>query len=196
MTGITLMDQPDPTLESELTLTAHGRCVALISMRLARALGFERAEQRRVGLAGALHDIGKRNIDARVLGKTEALDADEWAQIRMHPELGERRLRGAGLDDIALWVRWHHERPDGRGYPDGLPGAKVPLEARILAVADAYDAMVTERCYGSTLEPDEALAELRHCAGSQFDPVVVAAAVRCGLDVSAETGARFTVAER
>lgn len=180
MTASALMDQPGPGLEDELELTAHGRSVALMAMRLAEELGFKRDAQRRIGLAGALHDVGKRYLDERILTKTEPLDAEEWKQIRLHPELGERILQRAGLDDIASWVRWHHERPDGRGYPDRLRGPRIPLEASILAVADAYDAMITERCYGVQLSPEEALAELQRCAGSQFDPAVVAAAVRCG----------------
>jgi len=196
MTAIGLMDHPGQDLQDELELTAHGRSVALISMQLAGELAFDRAAQRRVGLAGALHDVGKRDIDERILAKDGPLDAAEWAQIRMHPELGERILRRAGLDDIASWVRWHHERPDGRGYPDRLRGPRIPLEASILAVADAYDAMITARCYGERLEPHEALAELRRCAGSQFDRPVVAAAVRCELDLSAGADARVGVAQR
>ncbi len=184
MTATGLMDHPGQDLEDELELTAHGRSVALISMRLASELAFDRSAQRRVGLAGALHDVGKRHIDSRILEKDGPLDADEWAQIRLHPELGEQILRRAGLDDIAGWVRWHHERPDGRGYPDRLRTTRIPLEASILAVADAYDAMITARCYGVQLSPHEALAELRRCAGSQFDRPVVAAAVRCDLDAS------------
>lgn len=185
MTASALMDHPGQDLDEELELTPHGRSVALIAMRLAGELALERSAQRRIGLAGALHDIGKRHIDKRIIEKDGPLNAAEWAQIRMHPELGERILRRAGLDDIASWVRWHHERPDGRGYPDRLRGPQIPLEASILAVADAYDSMITARCYGEQLEPHEAIAELRRCAGSQFDRSVVAAAVRCGLDVSA-----------
>ena len=196
MTTHALTDQPGPNLDENLELTAHGRSVALIAMRLARLLGFERPAQRRIGLAGALHDVGKREIDERILAKPGPLNSLEWRQIRMHPELGERALRNAGLHDIAAWVRWHHERPDGRGYPDRLRTAQIPLEASILAVADAYDAMTTSRCYGEQLDPDEAIEELRRCAGSQFDPVVVAAAARSGLEVSVGTDARFSVAER
>jgi HD-GYP domain-containing protein (c-di-GMP phosphodiesterase class II) len=180
MTASALMEQPGPGLEDELELTAHGRCVALMAMQLAEELGFERDAQRRIGLAGALHDVGKRHIDQRILSKTEPLNEADWAQIRRHPELGERILQRAGLEDIATWVRWHHERPDGGGYPDGLRGFQIPLEASILAVADAYDAMITTRCYGTQLSPEEAVSELQRCAGTQFDPVVVAAVVRCG----------------
>lgn len=189
----TLMDQPGSTLEDELELTTHGRTVALISMRIAKTLGFDRESQRRLGLAGALHDVGKRLVDERVLAKPGPLDAHDWAQIKLHPGFGERILRHAGLDDIAVWVRWHHERPDGRGYPDGILSSQIPLEASILAVADAFDAMVTERCYGRQLNRDEARAELRRGAGTQFDPAVVSAALRCGLDVSSGADARFAI---
>ena len=184
MAATGLMDQPTAYLEDELELTAHGRSVALNAMRIASELAFERSAQRRIGLAGALHDVGKRDIDEGILRKPGPLNAVEWAHVRTHPERGEQILRGAGLDDVASWVRWHHERPDGRGYPDRLRGSRIPTEASILAVADAYDAMVTARCYGEQLEPHEALAELRRCAGTQFDRPVVAAALRCDLDVS------------
>jgi HD-GYP domain-containing protein (c-di-GMP phosphodiesterase class II) len=196
MSAGALMERLGSTLDEELELTEHGRCVAVVSMQLAGALGFERRVQRRIGLAGALHDVGKRLIDERILDKPGPLDEGEWAQVRMHPELGERILRNAGLPDIAKWVRWHHERPDGRGYPDHLWGPHIPLEASVLAVADAYDAMVTVRCYGAPLEPEEALAELRRCAGSQFDPRVVSAALRCGLELSDGADAHVETSER
>jgi HD-GYP domain-containing protein (c-di-GMP phosphodiesterase class II) len=196
MTAIGLMDHPGPDLDDELELTAHGRSVAVIAMQIANELAFERAAQRRIGLAGALHDIGKAHIDERILAKPGPLDAAEWAQVRLHPARGEQILRRAGLDDIAGWVRSHHERPDGRGYPDRLRSPRIPPEASILAVADAFDAMITARCYGHQLEPGEALAELRRCAGSQFDPPVVAAALRCGLDVSGQADARVAIAPR
>jgi HD-GYP domain-containing protein (c-di-GMP phosphodiesterase class II) len=173
-----------PALVEELELTAHGRSVSLLAMQLADALGFESHRLRRVGLAGALHDVGKGGIDPRILAKPGPLDPDEWEQIRLHPELGERILRRAGLIDAARWVRYHHERPDGQGYPDGLRDEEIPVEAAILAVADAFDAMITDRCYGEQLDHDQALDELCRCAGTQFDPTVVVAAVRCDLHVS------------
>lgn len=179
MTATVLMEQPVLTLDDELELTEHGRSVAVISMRIARSLGFERAAERRIGLAGAMHDVGKRLLDPEILEKPGPLDAADWAQIRLHPELGERILRRAGLRVIARWVRWHHERPDGRGYPDRLRSPHIPIEASILAVSDAFDAMVSARCYGEQLDLVAARAELQRCAGTQFDPVVVATAVRC-----------------
>ena len=173
-----------PALQEELELTVHGRSVALIAMQLAEALGFNADDVRRIGLAGALHDVGKRELDQRILAKEGPLSTEDWQQIRRHPELGERILRRVGLADAARWVRWHHERPDGRGYPDGLGGDEIPREASILAVADAFDAMITNRCYGEQLDEDDAIHELCRCAGTQFDPTVVAAALRCDLHVS------------
>ena len=180
-----------PALQQELELTAHGRSVALLAMQLAEAVGFDSGDVRRIGLAGALHDVGKRALDPRILAKPDPLDPADWEQIRRHPELGERILRRVGLNDAARWVRWHHERPDGRGYPDGLRGQEIPREAAILAVADAFDAMITNRCYGQQLDQDEAVHELCRCAGTQFDPTVVAAALRCDLHVSDGTDAHI-----
>jgi HD-GYP domain-containing protein (c-di-GMP phosphodiesterase class II) len=93
--------------------------------------------------------------------------------MQRHAELGARILAGANLDDISGWVLAHHERPDGRGYPHGLRDNEIPLEAKILAVADSYEAMTSDRCYRLALGADAAQVELRQCSGSQFDPVVV-----------------------
>ena len=181
---------PKAVLDDDLELTEHGRSVALLAIKLADAIGFDREAQREIGLAGALHDVGKREIDPEILEKCGPLDDEDWEQIHRHPEIGERILRNVGLTGIARWVRWHHERPDGAGYPDGLHGDEIPLEAAILAVADAFDAMLCNRCYGRQLNESEALAELWRCSGTQFDPVVVAAALRCGLHVSDGADAR------
>jgi HD-GYP domain-containing protein (c-di-GMP phosphodiesterase class II) len=99
--------------------------------------------------------------------------------IRRHPELGAQILEHASFADVREWVGAHHERPDGRGYPLGLRGAALPLEARILAVADAYEAMTSDRAYRSSIGQAAARAELQHCAPGQFDPVVVEAFLRC-----------------
>jgi HD-GYP domain-containing protein (c-di-GMP phosphodiesterase class II) len=195
MTAGMLTDRPRPALDEELELGEHARYVAVVSIQLAAQLGFERNAQRRIGLAGALHDVGKRLIDAAILDKPGPLNEGEWEQVRRHPALGEEILAEAGLHDIASWVRWHHERPDGTGYPDGLRRERIPLEAAILSVADAFDAMITDRCYGERQTREQALDELRNCAGSQFDPEVVSAALRCGLDVSDGAGARVTTVE-
>jgi HD-GYP domain-containing protein (c-di-GMP phosphodiesterase class II) len=139
----------------------------------------------RIRAAGVLHDIGKLGVADAILFKPGTLTVDEWAEIRRHSELGARILAHANLPDIAAWVLAHHERMDGHGYPNGLAGEAIPLEARILAVADAYEAMTAERAYRCAMAPDAAQRELRRAAGGQFDPVVVDAFLRILADSSA-----------
>jgi diguanylate cyclase (GGDEF)-like protein len=136
----------------------------------------ERAE--RVRLAGILHDVGKIGISDRVLTKPGPLDPDEWSEMRTHPQIAARLLNGADFDDIREWILCHHERPDGGGYPRGLRGEEIPLEARILAVADAYEAMTADRVYRPALGEEAARAELTAGAGTQFDADVVDALMR------------------
>src|SRR5204863_317730 len=112
--------------------------------RFAALLGLTEEHVQRVKLAGVLHDIGKVGVPDAVLQKAGPLDEGEWDEMRKHCELGSRLLSGAGLEDIASWVLQSHERPDGRGYPAGLAGSEISPEARILAVADAYEAMVAD----------------------------------------------------
>jgi HD-GYP domain-containing protein (c-di-GMP phosphodiesterase class II) len=115
-------------------------------------------------------------IPDAILEKPGALSDTEWALIRRHTLIGERILAAApALERSARLVRWSHERVDGTGYPDGLAASEIPLGSRIILVADAFDAMVTERSYGTMLSEADALTELRRCAGTQFDPSVVAA---------------------
>ena len=126
--------------------------------------------------AGILHDIGKLGDLRRDPAQARARSTtDEWAEIQRHPELGSRILEHANLRDIAAWVLHHHERIDGGGYPQGLAGEAIPLEARILAVADAYEAMTADRPYRAALPLAAARDELRRGAGTQFDREVVAA---------------------
>ena len=127
----------------------------------------------RVRVAGVLHDIGKLGISDAVLLKPGSLVASEWEQIERHPEVGARILEHANLRDVASWVLAHHERVDGAGYPRGLGGDAIPLEGRVLAVADAYEAMTADRPYRRALSHEVARAELRRGAGTQFDPQVV-----------------------
>ena len=153
---------------------AHSQTVAGLAERMALGLGLAPDRVLRIRLAGLLHDIDKIGVADSILRKPAALDPLEWEEMRQHPELGARIVRGAGLEDVAEWVLAHHERPDGRGYPYGLRGDQIPLEARILAIADAFEAMTADRPYRTGMPADQARAELERCAGSQFDPALVA----------------------
>ena len=154
--------------------SAHARTVARYSAAIAAELGFGRAAIERVRLAGLLHDVGKLLVPAAVVGKAGPLDDEEWALMRRHPELGAELLGGPGLGDVREWVLAHHERPDGRGYPFGAAGDEIPMQARVVSVADAFDAMTAARCYKPAFSAATAVRELRRGAGSQFDPAVVA----------------------
>ena len=153
----------------------HSQTVGRYAEQIASALGLSEARVDRIRAAGVLHDIGKLGVADAVLKKPGALTDEEWAEMRRHPELGARILDHANLRDISAWVLAHHERIDGRGYPHGLAGDDIPLEARILAVADAYEAMTADRAYRAALGHDAAQEELRAGTGTQFDPVVVEA---------------------
>jgi diguanylate cyclase (GGDEF)-like protein len=156
----------------------HSRTVGRFARDTAAALGLSQARVDRLQAAGVLHDLGKLGIADAILHKPGALTDAEWDEMTRHPEIGARILEHAGLRDIAAWVLAHHERLDGRGYPAGLAADEIPLEARILAVADAYEAMIADRPYRPGMPPEEARAELERCAGTQFDPTVVEAFVR------------------
>jgi diguanylate cyclase (GGDEF)-like protein/putative nucleotidyltransferase with HDIG domain len=153
----------------------HSHTVGRYSELMARELGLDEERVERVRLAGVLHDIGKIGISDRVLSKPGPLDADEWQEMHTHPEIGARLLSRPEFDDLRAWVLAHHERPDGRGYPRALQRGEIPLEARILAVADAYEAMTADRVYRPALGEEAARAELRAGAGTQFDAHVVSA---------------------
>jgi len=153
----------------------HSETVGRYAAMMGQALGLPEQRVQRLRLAGVLHDIGKVAVPDTILHKPGALTDDEWATICRHPELGAQILDHPGLEDIRDWVGTHHERPDGQGYPLGREGAAVSLEARILAVADAYEAMTSDRPYRAALGPAAARAELERHAGGQFDPDVVRA---------------------
>ncbi|MGH2996902.1 MAG: HD-GYP domain-containing protein, partial [Gaiellaceae bacterium] len=126
-------------------------------------------------LAGSLHDLGKLAIPEEILRKPGPLNEAERLVLERHPQIGYRMLDSLGVEPVATWVLHHHERWDGTGYPDRKRGDEIPLGSRIIFVADAYDAMTTDRVYRSRLTHDHAIAELERCAGTQFDPLVVAA---------------------
>lgn len=153
----------------------HSQLVGRYARSIAEELDMSPAAVERMQLAGVLHDIGKIGIPDSILQKPGPLDEHEWVEMRKHPELGARILEGAKLDDIAGWVLTHHERPDGSGYPSGLKGDQIPLEARILAVVDAYEAMTNDRVYRQAMPESDARAELLRGAGTQFDLDVVVA---------------------
>jgi two-component system cell cycle response regulator len=153
--------------------SSHSQTVGRLAALTARALGFDDQRVERVRLAGILHDIGKIGIPDWILHKPGRLDAAEWAEIKKHPEMGARIAASAKLDDIAEWILSHHERIDGGGYPRGLAGDMIPAEAKILAVADAYEAMTAERVYKRAMPAEDAERELRDQAAAQFDGEVV-----------------------
>jgi diguanylate cyclase (GGDEF)-like protein/putative nucleotidyltransferase with HDIG domain len=153
----------------------HSETVGRYAEMMARELDFSERHTSRVRLAGLLHDIGKVGVPDSILRKPGKLTDEEFETIRRHPALGAQILEHPSLADIREWVGAHHERPDGRGYPLGLSGEAIPVEARILAVADAYEAMTSDRSYHASMNHEQARTELERCAGSQFDPHVVAA---------------------
>ncbi len=160
-------------------LRAHQRGVGALVLAVGRRLGLDGEELDVLARAAELHDVGKIAIPDAILSKPDRLDEEEWRFMRRHTILGERILMAASaLRPVARLVRSSHERFDGGGYPDGLRGHEIPLGARIIFVCDAYDAMRTERAYSPAVAPAEAIAELRACAGTQFDPDVVDAFVQ------------------
>jgi HD-GYP domain-containing protein (c-di-GMP phosphodiesterase class II) len=157
-------------------LFTHLAGVAELAEMTARRLGLGDEEAEQVRHAAELHDIGKVAIPDMILAKNGPLDPGEWEFIRRHTLIGERIIAAApALGPVARLVRSSHERWDGTGYPDKLSEQAIPLGARVVGVADAFDAMTSERPYSPGVAPSVALAELRRCAGSQFDPVVVEA---------------------
>jgi diguanylate cyclase (GGDEF)-like protein/putative nucleotidyltransferase with HDIG domain len=153
----------------------HSETVGRYAEMMARELGLPERRVSRVRLAGILHDIGKAGIPNRILHKRGPLTEEEYETIKGHPALGAQIIEHPSLSDVREWVAAHHERPDGLGYPLGLHSGAVAIEARIVAVADAYEAMTSDRPYRDSVGYDAALAELRHGAGTQFDPLVVEA---------------------
>ena len=157
----------------------HSIRVSRYAVATARRMGFQGAQLDGIRLGGELHDIGKIGTRESVLHKPGSLTAEEFRQISEHPLLGERMLSPLAREspDVLRIVRSHHERLDGRGFPDGLRGERIPVEARIVAVADAFDAMTTRRPYRESRPPEQAMAELRRVAGTQLDPEAVEAFV-------------------
>jgi diguanylate cyclase (GGDEF)-like protein/putative nucleotidyltransferase with HDIG domain len=156
----------------------HSAFVVDMAKTVAAAIGLDEVEVERIGHAALLHDIGKVGMPDRVLHKPGPLAGEEWDVMREHPVIGERILRAIpGMGSVARIVRHEHERFDGTGYPDGLAGEEIPLGSRIILACDAYHAMTSDRPYRAGFGHGQAVAELVRCAGSQFDPRIVAALV-------------------
>jgi diguanylate cyclase (GGDEF)-like protein/putative nucleotidyltransferase with HDIG domain len=174
-TVLALADQIDARDPGTST---HSQSVGRYAAAIARELGLPDGAIERIRFGGIVHDIGKIGVPDSILTKPGWLSAEDWHEMRRHPEIGARILSGAQMEDVGEWVLAHHERPDGTGYPHGLTGTDIPLEARILAVADAYEAMTSDRVYRAALSPEEARAELMRCTGTQVDKLVVEAFLR------------------
>ena len=164
----TAMEVCDPDLG------AHAARVGANAEAVAHRLGWDEGQIEALRLGAALHDVGKVNVRAEVLAKPGRLDDCELAEIRAHPVEGMWLIAGVpSLQPALPYVLFHHERWDGLGYPTRRAGAAIPLEGRILAVADAFDAMTSGRPYRPALPPDVAAAEIERCTGTQFDPDIV-----------------------
>ncbi|MGH2979190.1 MAG: bifunctional diguanylate cyclase/phosphohydrolase [Solirubrobacterales bacterium] len=174
------------TLAESLDSHEHAATVGRYAREIGRQLGYPQDGLENLMLAGILHDVGKVGIPNSIVMKPSPLTPPEWDEMRKHTEIGASMLEGVNLPQIAEWVHDHHERPDGRGYPRGLAGDDVPIEARILSVADAYEAMTHDRVYRPALGLSAARRELEQGAGSQFDEEVVDALLRA---LRAEGGA-------
>jgi hypothetical protein len=160
----------------DLYTKGHSVRVAEYAVLIARAMEMAPDRVGRIEYAALLHDVGKVGVSRRVLAKESRLSDDEYAEIKRHPQMGAHIVADVPyLADLVPFIEHHHERMDGRGYGDGVAGADIPLEARILAVADSYDAMTSVRPYRGAMSHASALEELRNGSGTQFDPEVVAA---------------------
>jgi HD-GYP domain-containing protein (c-di-GMP phosphodiesterase class II) len=162
------------------------RCMVMQSAELiARELGLDEGLTSRVRLAAMVCRAGRDQLSPAILNKRGPLTRTEWAQVRRQPELAAALLSDVPLDDMREWILCHRERPDGSGYPRGLVGEQIPLEARILAVAEAYAAMVSKRPHRARRGHEDACIELVRCAGTQFDTAVVKAFLTASLLQSA-----------
>jgi diguanylate cyclase (GGDEF)-like protein/putative nucleotidyltransferase with HDIG domain len=169
----------------------HSETVGRYAEMMARELGLPERRVSRIRLAGILHDIGKAGVPNSILHKPGPLTEEEYAQIKRHPELGAQMIEHISLSDVREWIAAHHERPDGLGYPHGLSGSAIALEARIVAVADAYEAMTSDRPYRDSIGYEAAIAELRRCAGTQFDALVVNALIDAIAREATHAGGNF-----
>jgi putative nucleotidyltransferase with HDIG domain len=155
----------------------HSQRVGELAGAVAARLGLPLDQVELIRVAGSVHDVGKLAVPEEILWKPGPLTDRERQVLERHPQIGYQMLEALGIEPVATWVLHHHERWDGEGYPANLAGERIPLGARIVFVADSFDAMTTNRIYQPALSFDEALAELQRSAGTQFDPAVVAALI-------------------
>jgi HD-GYP domain-containing protein (c-di-GMP phosphodiesterase class II) len=167
---------------------SHSRGVVSLSLEVGEKMGLDAAQLRHVEFAALLHDVGKLAISKDIINKKGPLSKEEWALMKVHTITGEEMLGKVGglFADVAKIVRSSHERWDGDGYPDGLKGVAIPLEARIVSCCDAFNAMTTDRAYRPAMSVDAALDEVRHCAGTQFDPGVALTLIEVVMSEEAE----------
>ena len=172
MSLVSALEAKDPYTQQ------HSSRVTEYALQIARVMGCSEVENQKLNSSGPIHDIGKIGIHDSILNKTGKLTKDEFEQIKAHPQIGVNIISPLGLDpDEEAIIRNHHERWDGKGYPDGLKGEKIPKLSRILFVADAFDAMSSNRAYRDALPFSTCLQELTENSGTQFDPEVVEAAL-------------------
>ena len=161
----------------------HSERVALMSRQLAEAVGLDEHQVERVYVSGLVHDVGKIGVPESVLCKAGPLTDEEFGMIKMHPQIGARILQDIRqMQDLIPGVLYHHERWDGQGYPFGLSGQDIPIFGRLIGLADAFDAMSSNRTYRSAMPLQQVLGEIRRCAGSQFDPTLVEHFTRLDFD--------------
>jgi putative nucleotidyltransferase with HDIG domain len=172
--SVEVMEALAHTIDAKDTYTrGHSVRVAKYSRMIAEKMGMSETEQENVYYCGLLHDIGKIAVPNEIINGTEALSNDEYSVVMMHPSVGADILNEIkSLPEMSIGARYHHERYDGKGYPDGIAGEDIPLFARIIAVADSYDAMTSNRSYRSYLPQKEARDEIEKNKGSQFDPEI------------------------
>jgi polar amino acid transport system substrate-binding protein len=144
--------------------------VGTIATAIAARLGLAASAIEQIAIASRLHDVGMSAIPEAIVSKLGPLTSAEMAEVKRHPEAGEKLVAEAGMPELARWIRHHHERWDGNGYPDGLSGPQIPIESRILAIADALAAMTAERPHRSAMGTEMASLEIKASAGTQFDP--------------------------
>ena len=152
----------------------HSARVSEISEQIAIHMNLSKGEINKIRVAGLMHDIGKIGISDRILNKIDPLSEEEWEEVQRHSEIGYRILSSANeFSEVAEYILSHHERWDGTGYPKGLKGNEIPYQSRIIAIADSFDAMTSDRSYRKALSYADAFQEIKLKSGSQFDPAIV-----------------------